>query len=236
VLGACVPPAVADAYCVAPARATAGGVCAPPPCGADEAVDVEDGCVPTAGIAHGAHGCDAKSALLVENRRAGCVPPDAACPRGTTAVAGACASPPSCPPGALPAPGGAGCRSVVAQNPRGTSVIDVGAWAATVLGRDGGDGADELCRPLAARPAAFGLASGGSMLLRLEIRLTFPDEEIAGVRSSVRVAPAGTALPAAAENLVQRAVGSLVEPLRSLGGEASATAVEVGVRCKVESR
>jgi hypothetical protein len=42
-------------------------------------------------------------------------------------------------------------------------------------------------------------------------------------------------LPPAAEGLVIRAVTTLIEPLRGLGGESSTAAVQVEVRCAVAS-
>src|SRR6516165_7458516 len=93
------PYACAGAYCIAPFRASTRGVCETPPCAADEAVDVAAACVPIPAIAHGGRACDPKSALLIAGGRAVCVPPDAACPRGTNAAPPSqCAPPPSCPP------------------------------------------------------------------------------------------------------------------------------------------
>src|SRR5580698_5302159 len=53
VLGACVPPPVADAYCGGAARAAASGACVFPVCGADDAVDLDAGCVPLGALLHG---------------------------------------------------------------------------------------------------------------------------------------------------------------------------------------
>ena len=51
------------------------------------------------------------------------------------------------------------------------------------------------------------------------------------VSAEVRVTAPGAAVPPAAAALAERAVASLVEPLRGLGGEATATRVDVEVRC-----
>lgn len=235
VLGACVPLAVADAYCMAPARANAAGGCEPPVCASAEAVDLEGGCLPLASLARGgARTCSAKSALVVDDRRAVCVPADAACPRGTRAQGGTCTSPPSCPPGTLLTRDA--CRPVVLRSARGAPVVDVGLWAALVLGTDGGAGSDDLCRPLAARPTAFGLAPGDDLSLRIRIALAVPDEDISRVHAAVRAtSTAGHALPAGSVAWLDRAVQSLLEPLRGLGGEASTAMVELEVRCAISS-
>jgi hypothetical protein len=69
---------------------------------------------------------------------------------------------------------------------------------------------------------------------RLHIWLTVPDQDIArvhvrGIQGSLTRGPSGT--DAEANRLVTEAVETLLEPLRGLGGEASATEVNVEVRC-----
>ena len=235
VLGACVVPAVADAYCMPPARSTASGGCAMPVCASTDAVDMETGCVPLSGLlAGGAAACPADAALVVDARRASCIPRDAACPRGTTAQGAACVSPMTCPAGSLARAGA--CVPIVTRGVHGVPRVDVGAWAAYVLGIDGGDGAPTLCRPIAAHPAPFALAAGDKVPLAIRVALAFPDVDVASVHATVAVsATGGHALPPAAVALVESSVGSLVEPLRGLGGEASAGMVELEVRCLVAS-
>jgi len=120
---------------------------------------------------------------------------------------------------------------------RGLPRVDVGAWAALAFGVDGGSGSPYLCRPLAQRPAAFELAPGKTMTVRVRVALTVPDQDLTLVDAGVRAidAASGRPLPSAAQGVVRSAVASLVEPLRSLGGEASAAAVQVEVRCTIAS-
>ncbi|HEY6463343.1 MAG TPA: hypothetical protein VIY73_24420 [Polyangiaceae bacterium] len=273
-LGACVPPAVADGYCMTHPTAARWEGCRAPACSDSEAVDLDEGCTALASLTHGgpSHCEPGKAALVVDEHRAACVPPDDACPRGTrSSKAKECASPPSCPPGTLN--DDASCRPIVTPGRRGP-VVDLGSWASRVLGRDGGDGSEELCRPIAARPVTFGLAPGQKVLLDLRVAVVVPAQDISRVSARVTVrrvaatpsstlsptpppaasttptpapAPArallptpaptapGTALSPAAMTVLDRAVQSLVEPLRSLGGEASAGAAEVDVRCSVSS-
>jgi hypothetical protein len=259
-LGACAPPAVGDAFCGPAARMRSDG-CVFHTCSADEALDLAvGGCVPRAALLGGGlGGCGDAGAPLVESGRAECVPREAVCPRGTRLENGACARAPTCPAGTLPdgagapsdkLPDGAGapsdklpwgkaCQPVVTEGAGGgrRSRVDVGAWAALVLGVDGGRGSEELCRPIAQRPAAFGLGPGQSLTVRLRLSLRVPDQDLAAVHADVHAVadPSTRPLPPAAENLVRAAVTSVVEPLRSLGGEASAAAVDMEVRCSVAS-
>jgi len=164
--------------------------------------------------------------------------------------------PPQCPAGTLA--DGRACRPVVSAGPRGERTVDMGAWAVLVLGVDGGLGTAELCRPLAQRPDAFGFPKPGGSALRLRITLTAPDEDLSRVRARVvaladarknrrdggATAPSGSSaddaaagpLPASAQAAAEEAVGTLLEALRGLGGEASATEVKVEVRCAEPER
>jgi hypothetical protein len=251
VLGACVPLRVADAYCGPAARsrgAAEGVACAFPVCSGGEVDDVDAGCIDLSTVAHGGPKTCAGGAMVVEARRFVCVPAEAACPPGSHASAKAtgasatCEHPPSCPPGTLEA--GGACRPVVVRGwRRGASVpvVDLGAWAALVLGTDGGPGSSDLCRPLQLHPLEMGLAPGESLELSLRIALRVPDQDVAAVHARVTMTTAAPpthathALPPAATTLAERAVASLVEPLRGLGGEASASSLEVQVRCVVSS-
>jgi hypothetical protein len=232
VLGACVPPPVADAYCGPAARATASGACVYPTCTAADAVDVDDGCVPVVGLLRGGpSACGAGASLVVDERRAVCIPADAACPRGSRADGLACAHPPACPPGTLPTAGS--CRPVVLRGGGGSRLVDVSAWAALVLGVDGGAASPDLCLPLQARPLAWALAPGERLPAVLHVVLSAPDGDVTRIRADVRttLSTPGRPLPAPAATLVERTVATLLEPLRGLGGETNAARVEVEVRC-----
>jgi hypothetical protein len=110
----------------------------------------------------------------------------------------------------------------------------VGAWAALVLGADGGPGTQDLCRPLSLRPDAFDLVQTPGALA-LQIAIACPNQDItrafARIRGEVRAGTKARALSAAAEKLVSASVTTLLEPLRGLGGEASTSMAEVRVSC-----
>ena len=235
VLGACVPPPVADAYCGPAARATASGACVFLACGADEAVDVDAGCVPLGALLHGgSRSCGEGATLAIEGRRAVCIPADAACPRGTHAAGIACAHPPLCAPGTLVETGDT-CRPVVLRGDGGSRLVDLGGWAALVLGADGGPGSADLCRPLQARPAALELGAADRLHLRLRIAISAPGNDVTRVSAAVHVTSPGAPHPppAAAATLAETAVATLLEPLRGLGGETTATRVDVELRCEL---
>jgi hypothetical protein len=228
-----VPAAVGDAFCGPAARIGADG-CAFRSCPGDEAVDVASGsCLARSTLGHheGAP-CTKGTAPLVESGRVACVDPEATCPRGTRRDGTTCARGSLCPPGSLAE--GKACRPIVMSGAPGTPArIDVGAWAALALGVDGGSGQAALCSPLAQRPTAFGLESGGVLTLNIHVALAVPDEDMSRVHATVVAADADGhhLLTAVGQNLVVRAVDAQVEALRSLGGVASTAAVEVRVRC-----
>jgi hypothetical protein len=234
VLGACVPPAVGDAFCGRAARIGAKG-CAFRECGNDEALDVATGgCIPRVSLTHGGViACGERSLPVVESRQIGCVSLDATCPRGTDRVADVCVHGPLCPPGTLQ--DGTSCRPVVAAGGRMTGRrVDVGAWTALALGIDGGSGSAELCRPLALRPGVFALPPGETATLRIRVALSLPDEDLSRLHADIQSIDAeGHPSIPPVEALVSDAVGTMLEPLRALGGEASTAALHLEVRCTV---
>ena len=253
-LGACVPPAVADAYCGPASRVDArGGGCTFRVCKADEVLDVVSGaCSPRASVPHGGVAvCPEGAVSILESGRASCGSAQAACPRGArpTGPARACTRPALCPPGTLPE--GDACRTVVTTGGRAGRRVDLGAWAALALGVDGGPGAAPLCQPLAGRPSVFGAAAhaglsaqadaqpdGGEARadsgVRVALAILAPDEDVSRVHAEVRALDAaGRDLDPAAQALVSDTVSSILELLRGLGGEASSAAVELEVSCAV---
>ena len=112
--------------------------------------------------------------------------------------------------------------------------VDVGAWVAIALGIDEGSGSPELCRPLAQRPALFALGPGQILPLRIRVSLTIPNQDLARLHAEVTgVAGSGRQASLAAGAAMESAVATLLEPLRSLGGESSAAALEASITCEV---
>ena len=168
--------------------------------------------------------------------------------------------PPLCPPGTLldvasgPTPqtraGGVGsgptpqtrggegsCRPVTTIITGAGRRVDVGAWSAIALGIDGGSGSPELCRPLIQRPAVFGVNPGQTLAVGIHLTLTIPDQDLARLHAAVTGLASGarqlSLATKAAREVIDTAVATLLEPLRSLGGESSAAAVDISVTCEV---
>jgi hypothetical protein len=193
-------------------------------------------------VVAGAALCGETTTAIVAQGRSFCVPKEAACPRGTDRDGALCAGRPVCPAGSLA--DRSVCRPIVEDGRRGDLPrVDLGAWAAIVLGADGGSGTPDLCRPLSMRPDVFGPIQSGSSALSLRIVLYAPDQDLTrayarvaltrlgGEQQGERTPAASRALSAEAESLALAFVSTLVEPLRGLGGEASAAIVEVSVSC-----
>ena len=243
-LGACVTAAVGDAFCGPAARAGVDG-CTFRGCGGDEAVDVATGaCVPRTAVARaGSFACAPGTVAIPESGQLSCLPADATCPRGTELAAGRCVRRPLCPAGSLAfvgqtSAGSVACVPVVSAGGRTTGErVDVGAWAAIALGVDGAEGSHDLCRPIAQRPLAFGVAPHASLVVHVRVQISIPDEDVSRVRAAATArGEGGTRLPASGEAVVSDAVGSAVEMLRGLGGEASTGVVAAEVRCVVGQR
>ena len=66
------------------------------------------------------------------------------------------------------------------------------------------------------------------------VAIRFPDQDVSRLHAEVRARDgSGRPLTAAAEALVSTSVGTALEALRGLGGEASAASVELEVSCRV---
>ncbi|HEY4014134.1 MAG TPA: hypothetical protein VGM06_12400 [Polyangiaceae bacterium] len=152
----------------------------------------------------------------------------------------------TCPPGTLaetvgPADSGAkACRTVVTAGGReGLTRVDVGAWTAIAFGPDGGPGSDDLCAPLFLRPDVFALPESGPASIAIRIVVSSPDEDLTRVHAGVQASLASEAgdrpLSPEGSSLVELSVATMLEPLRSLGGEASTAAVELNVICRPKS-
>ncbi len=177
--------------------------------------------------------CAAGFSLVLEDRRSVCIPADAACPRGTRADGVACAHSPACPPGTLPAAGA--CRPIVLEGEAGSRLVDLAAWA-TVGAR--GRRRPRLGRPVpppAGPPSPGSSPPAAASPVHVRVVLSAPGNDVTRVSADVRATTPGPghAPPPGAITLAEQAVASLVEPLRGLGGETTATRVEVEVRCDV---
>jgi len=111
--------------------------------------------------------------------------------------------------------------------------VDVVRWLRTAVGTDGGAGADSFCSALARQPGALATQSA---VVRVEIALFFPDNDVsqAVARARVTAALAGVT-PAEADRELERVMAPRAEALRSLGGTASDGTVSIRVHCERSS-
>lgn len=241
-MGACIEPTLGDTFCEPAARMTAEG-CAFRACDEGQRIDLMTGeCVSPASLSDGDSSCPEGAVDAVVSSRLVCLPSGAGCPRGTARPEGVsirpiCLRGANCPPGSLAE--GATCKPVVfSMASHGSDmgsgrVVDLGAWTARAIGVDGGSGSPELCRPLEMRPDLFPVERGGALIpLEIEVTIFVPDQDITQVHASVSLR-APRAVSAQADSAARAAVDTLVELLRSLGGDASAASASARVRCSV---
>ena len=67
----------------------------------------------------------------------------------------------------------------------------------------------------------------------MAVTILLPDQDVSRVHARVRATEGGHPLSTVADAFVSDAVGTALEALRGLGGEASAASVEVEVTCSV---
>jgi hypothetical protein len=252
-LGACVSAQTADAYCGAGARFI-HGACAFRPCETAHALDVTTGeCVPMrvlrevaavdgAAIFNGeALECEDGKAPVVDGGHVACVVGDGACPRGTKsagAKGAGCDVAPVCGPGELYDERGSLCVAVRVRGDDGRrSTVDVGAWLRLAVGSDGGDGARAFCQPLALHAAEVGLKPGDPLDATVAVELRVPDDDVHAAYATVDGVSneTGERLSETARARLDASTRPLVAALRALGGEATATAATVHVRCSVRA-
>jgi hypothetical protein len=228
---------VADAYCGPAAKAGVDG-CVFRVCGADERLDAATGaCLPKSTLGGAGVACMDGGAPVVALGRIACLDAEATCPRGTDRVGAVCPRPARCPPGTLASEGA--CRALTTVGARDDLPhVDLGGWAALVLGASGAPGKADLCRPLSLRPDVFGLPAGRVATVALRIAIVVPNQDLTRVHARTHAnlsRPEARPLSAAAEAVVSDSVATLIEPLRGLGGEASTEVVELEVTCRVSS-
>jgi hypothetical protein len=244
-LGACVSPKTADAYCGTGAR-FAAGACVFRSCPDAQSLDAKTGeCVPPRALREIAAGqqisfavgerlaCDDGRPPVVDGDDIACVPSEALCPRGSRPARGACVASTRCRPAEIATPDGARCATLLTRSASGY-VVDVAAWARAVFGPNGGAGSADLCAPLALHARAFGATThAAEQIVPIRIELRFPNNDVADVRAII-ASPALASAPRAA-TVLDESTRPLVRALQALGGEASTGAVDLTVRCVVRA-
>jgi hypothetical protein len=134
-----------------------------------------------------------------------------------------------CPKGRALDPSAPGCVDL-----RADESVDAGAWTRAVIGADGGQASPWLCARVATDPNAYGLVSGATASVEIEVELVVPNNDVTLAHARTRAAEVTSgrrALPAPAESLVSHAVEAEVELFRALGGTSNAGATTTRVRC-----
>lgn len=225
----CAPLPIAQAWCGGTAVASPSGCVARTPCEKGRARELTTGeCLPRRDV----------RALANEIGVGASDVDDVVCERGTLVASIEDTSAPRRLGCLAPAPAGgekkgkadARAPTFEAGPLRNGKVLDVVRWAAMHLGTDGApEAARPLCDAFARQPGALASPAGE---VRAEIRLVFPDNDVAAVvlRGQILAPQAGISGTEATAEL-ERVLAPLAEALRGIGGSASEATVSTRIRC-----
>jgi hypothetical protein len=246
VAGQCLTPAAANAYC-GRGRHWEGAGCAPDRCKPGDEIDHATGwCIPhdqvnqvatNLGVSVGQGqklGCPPGQELVIDGPRAACVPEAETCARDEAWNGKACVKTGQCPTGSS-WDGVSGRCVEYAQGGSSELTVNVGQWAQSSYGPNGGPGTVGFCGEFAKKPWSFGVTEGATANVRVAIMMSFPEREIAkGVVQTVAVFDAsGNPVPPKGGADVDAAARSIFAPLVQGGGRASAATAATTVRCAV---
>jgi hypothetical protein len=210
--------------------------CAARPCASGEIVDLATGaCAERGSLRRRSVACGDAGVPVDREGVVTCLDVAETCPRGSHREGDRCVHAPVCPPGSLPE--GSDCRSFVTAGagtgPGSAPRIDVATWFNRVFGIDGGEGSEDLCRPLSRRADVFDTGSEDGKTVVIRVAVTIPDQDVARAVATVQASAAGpsSTLSPAANSAVERSVASLLEAFRGLGGESSTAATALTLRC-----
>lgn len=236
-LGGCVDRDVGERYCGKSGKLGVGG-CTRVECAAGEALDWRSGlCLPEGSFDHASGvrlqadehaSCPEDAAAVVVGERAWCIERGAVCGRGARAPSGLCDAQ-RCAAGEVHDETTDRCvRVVTADRGEGRVVVEVAQWARAVLGPDGGRAAQTFCAPLVFETAGAGAVMAGR--IGVTIALEFPNNDVSLVSASYQ-SHADTDSRSVESASIRAALESAVEPLRAIGGTASAANVTLTVYC-----
>jgi len=181
-------------------------------------------------------GCPAGQKLVIDGQSAACVPLAQTCARDETWNGRACAKAvAACPEGAAWDAAQGRCVEFARENPSEGLAVNVGQWASTTYGPEGGNGAPAFCNAFVKKPWSFGVVEGSSAVVRVSVSLFFPDQQIAraAVQTSTIFAASGHAVPVKGAAEVDAAARALLGPLVEQGGRAAAPGAATAVKCLV---
>lgn len=245
--GQCMTPDEANAYCGVGHHFENGG-CVANRCAPGDELDVSTGmCIARdrvnqvatqIGVEVGANqklGCPPGQKLILDGQAAACVPLSQTCARDETWNGQACVKVGACPTGSVWDATLAQCVQFAQGSDGDELTVNVGQWAAANYGPNGGPGVPAFCGMFAKKPLSFGIAEGGSALVRVTLAMSFPELEVAkgALQATAVFAPSGGAVPARGASEVDRAAQSVFTTLLLGGGRANAASASTTVTCAV---
>jgi hypothetical protein len=247
IAGQCMTQEEANTYCGV-GHHWEGVGCAADRCKPGDELDVSVGlCIPkervnqvasNIGVQVGAGqklGCPAGTKLVIDGPQAACIPISQTCARDETWTGQACAKVGQCPAGSVWDTARAQCVQYAQGG--NTLTVNVGQWAISNYGPNGGMGTTAFCSSFAQRPWDFGVVEGATAMVRVNVMLSFPESEIAkGVVQTTSVFDAsGNPIPAKGSADVDAAAKGILKPLTQGGGRASAPTASTMVKCAIIS-
>lgn len=243
VAGQCLDQVHANAYC-GRGYAWANTGCVQLQCRPGDSLDLTTGgCVPKetvaqqAGVAVGQGqkvGCPAGEKLVFDNGVAACVPASQACAKDEVWNGTACQKTVTCATGSV---WDAARGQCVAYAQTGSSElnVDIATWAASNYGQNGGAGTPAFCSTFAKKPYSFGLAPGSSALIRVQVLMSFPGQDVAKGQMQTVAAydQTGGPVPQKGAADVQAGADTTFEALVAGGGKASVPSLGTTVKCVV---
>ena len=179
-------------------------------------------------------GCPAGQKLVIDGQSAACVPLAQTCARDETWTGTTCAkTAPACAEGATWDAAHGKCVTFAKENPAEGLAVNVGQWTASNYGPDGGNGTASFCNAFARKPWSFGVNEGSTAVVRVGVRLLFPELQIprATVTTLAVFAGSGNPVPGKGAAEVEAAARAAMAPLVAQGGRASATIAATTVKC-----
>jgi hypothetical protein len=246
--GGCLTPVAANQYCGKGNHFENGG-CAPNRCGPGLEIDQETGMCITPqqasqvasnmGVQVGQNqklGCPAGEQLVVEGSQASCVPLNQTCGRDEVWDGKSCRKSAQCPPGSgFDPPSGTCIKFASAGGSSSDYQVDLPTWVRTSYGSDGGPGAPGFCGAFNKHPLAFGVKSGATMRVKINVRVDVPGGEIAraSAKTLATAESSGQAAPAKGAAEVQQAALTVLASLVAGGGKAMVDNAETTVTCQI---
>jgi hypothetical protein len=181
-------------------------------------------------------GCPPGLVLVVEaSNAASCVPPSSSCTRDEVWNGQTCVKSQACPPGSVFDTSRNVCVAYASAEDKNEYTVDLGQWAQSSYGPDGGPGAPAFCTGFNRKPLAFGVLPGGSIRVRVGISVQAPGKQLseAQVTTSGVVDASNAAVTAKGAAEIQKAAQEILSPLVRQGGKANQESAATRVHCLI---